>query len=53
MATAITGRHYEVTDDIRGLITEKLDQIEDKLFDGVIDVRVVLQVEKYRTSARS
>ena len=48
MATSITGRHYEVTDDIRGLITKKLDRIVDKLFSDVIDVRVVLQVEKYR-----
>jgi putative sigma-54 modulation protein len=48
MATTITGRHYEVTDDIRTLITTKLDKIIDKLFAGVIEVRVVLQVEKYR-----
>src|SRR5947208_15269699 len=48
MATSITGRHYEVTDDIRGLITKKLDKIVEKLFDDVIEVRVVLQVQKYR-----
>src|ERR1051325_2844006 len=48
MATSITGRHYEVTDDIRGLITKKLDKIVGKLFDDVIATRVVLQVEKYR-----
>jgi putative sigma-54 modulation protein len=48
MATTITGRHYEVTDTIRDLITRKLDKIVMKLFDDVIDVRVVLQVEKYR-----
>src|SRR3954471_18660461 len=48
MATSITGRQYEVTDDIRGLITKKLDKIVEKLFDDVIDVRVVLQVQKYR-----
>ena len=48
MATSITGRHYEVTKDIRDLITKKLDKIVGKLFDDVIDVRVVLQVEKYR-----
>ena len=48
MATSIAGRHYVVTDDIRGLITKKLDKIVEKLFDDVIDVRVVLQVEKYR-----
>jgi putative sigma-54 modulation protein len=48
MATSITGRHYTVTDDIRNLITKKLDKIVDKLFDDVIEVRVVLQVQKYR-----
>ena len=48
MATSITGRHYEVTTEIRGLITKKLDKIVEKLFDDVIEVRVVLQVQKYR-----
>lgn len=48
MATTITGRHYEVTNDIRELITKKLDKIVEKLFDDVIDVRVVLQIQKYR-----
>ncbi|HXA16780.1 MAG TPA: ribosome-associated translation inhibitor RaiA [Thermoanaerobaculia bacterium] len=48
MATTITGRKYEVTGDIRALITKKLDKIVDKLFDDVIEVRVVLQVQKYR-----
>src|SRR5947208_13872063 len=48
MATSITGRHYKVTDDIRTLVTNKLDKIVEKLFDDVIDIRVVLQVEKYR-----
>jgi putative sigma-54 modulation protein len=48
MATAITGRHYTVTPDIRELVTKKLDRIIEKLFADVIDVRVVLQAEKYR-----
>jgi putative sigma-54 modulation protein len=48
MATSITGRNYAVTDEIRALITKKLDRIVEKLFDDVIDVRVVLQVQKYR-----
>jgi putative sigma-54 modulation protein len=48
MATSITGRHYKVTNDIHTLITNKVDKIVEKLFDDVIDVRVVLQVEKYR-----
>jgi len=48
MATSITGRNYTVTGEIRALITTKLDKIVEKLFDDVIEVRVVLQVQKYR-----
>ncbi|HSP17802.1 MAG TPA: ribosome-associated translation inhibitor RaiA [Thermoanaerobaculia bacterium] len=48
MATEITGRNFEVTPKIRALLDKKLSKIVDKLFDDVIDVRVVLQVQKYR-----
>lgn len=48
MATEISGRNYEVTPQIRALLEKKLGKIEEKLFDDVIDVRCVLQVEKYR-----
>lgn len=48
MVTTIAGRHYTVTPEIRDLITKKVGKIVDKLFDDVIDVRVVLQIEKYR-----
>ena len=48
MATEISGRNFEITPDIRAMLETKLSKIEDKLFDDVIDVRVVLQVEKYR-----
>src|SRR6266568_6838277 len=48
MATGIIGRNFEVTPDIRDLIDKKLSKIVEKLFDDVIDTRVVLQVEKYR-----
>ena len=48
MATTITGRNYEVTPDIHTLLDKKLPKIQERLFDDVIDVRVVLQVEKYR-----
>jgi ribosomal subunit interface protein len=44
----ITGRNFEVTPDIRALLEGKLDRVEDRLFDDVISVRVVLSVEKYR-----
>jgi putative sigma-54 modulation protein len=48
MATEITGRNYEIPPDIRSLVEKKLARIQERLFDDVIDVRVVLQVEKYR-----
>ncbi|HYH08279.1 MAG TPA: ribosome-associated translation inhibitor RaiA [Thermoanaerobaculia bacterium] len=48
MATEISGRNYEIPPDIRAMVETKLAKIEEKLFDDVIDVRVVLQVEKYR-----
>jgi putative sigma-54 modulation protein len=47
MNIEISGRNYEVTDRIRNLITTKLDKIA-KYFDNVIEIRVVLHIEKYR-----
>ncbi|HEX7420927.1 MAG TPA: HPF/RaiA family ribosome-associated protein, partial [Thermoanaerobaculia bacterium] len=44
----ISGRNFDVTPDIRLLIESKLSRVEDRLFDDVISVRVVLEVEKYR-----
>ena len=48
MATEISGRNYDIPGDVRELVEKKLAKITEKLFDDVIDVRVVLQVEKYR-----
>src|SRR5687768_7479143 len=48
MATEISGRNYEIPPDVRELVEKKLAKIQEKLFDDVIEVRVVLQVEKYR-----
>jgi putative sigma-54 modulation protein len=48
MATEISGRNYEIPPDIRGMVEKKLAKIQERLFDDVIDVRVVMQVEKYR-----
>jgi ribosomal subunit interface protein len=44
----IIGRNYEVTPEVRNLLETKLDRLEGRLFNDVISVRVVLQVEKYR-----
>src|SRR5205085_1483650 len=48
MSTEITGRNFDITPEIRQLLETKLSKIEEKLFDDVIDVRVVLDVQKYR-----
>src|SRR5256885_2784218 len=48
MATEIAGRNFEITPDIRKMLEKKLARIEEKLFHDVIEVRCVLQVEKYR-----
>lgn len=48
MATEISGRNYEIPPEVHRLLETKLAKIQEKLFDDVIDVRVVLQVEKYR-----
>ena len=48
MSTEITGRNFEVTDELRDLITSKLSKVENRLFDDVIDTRVVLDMQKYR-----
>ena len=48
MATEITGRNFEVTPDIRKLLETKIAKVQDRLFDDVIDIRCVLQVQKYR-----
>ena len=44
----IVGRNFEVTPDIREMVESKLGRVEDRLFDDVISVRVMLEVEKYR-----
>ena len=48
MATEISGRNFDIPADLRAMLETKLAKIQEKLFDDVIDVRVVLQVEKYR-----
>lgn len=48
MSLELSGRNYEITPDIREMVEKKLQKIREKLFDDVIEERVVLQVEKYR-----
>ncbi|TAG76442.1 MAG: ribosome-associated translation inhibitor RaiA, partial [Burkholderiales bacterium] len=43
----ITGHHVAVTDSLRSYVTSKLDRV-NRHFDHVIDVNVVMSVEKLR-----
>ncbi len=47
MNVTVTGQHMEVTPAIRQYVIDKLDRI-GRHFDDVIDVSVVLNVEKLR-----
>lgn len=46
----LTGRHLEITPAIRQHVTDKITKIKSH-FDGVMDVTVVLSVEKLRQKA--
>ncbi|MBI5116258.1 ribosome-associated translation inhibitor RaiA [Candidatus Poribacteria bacterium] len=50
MQIELTGRHVDITDPIRTHIEKKLQKIRS-YFNHIIDVRVVLSVEKYRQFA--
>ena len=46
----LTGRHLEITPGIRDHVTEKIAKIKNH-FDGVMEVTVVLSVDKLRQKA--
>lgn len=48
----ITGHHLEVTPAIRDHVTSKFDKIK-RHFDNVIDVKVILSVEKLKQKAEA
>lgn len=50
MQLMVTGRHVEITDPLRTHIEKKMQKIKAH-FDRIIEVRVVLSVEKYRQFA--
>jgi len=47
MQVSITGRHVELTDPLKNYVQEKLQHLKHS-FDHVLDVHVVLSVEKFR-----
>jgi len=46
----MTGRHVEITPELREFVEEKLAKL-DRLLDGPIEVHVVLGIEKHRQTA--
>ena len=52
MRLQITGHHIEVTDSMRNYVNEKFAKLE-RHFDQVIDVHVILQVEKLAQKAEA
>jgi putative sigma-54 modulation protein len=50
MSLSITGHHIEVTEALKNYVTEKFARL-DRHFDQVIDIHVVLQVEKLAQKA--
>ena len=48
----LTGRHMEITPAIREHVIEKLDKVK-RHFDNVIDVNVILSVEKLQQKAEA
>jgi putative sigma-54 modulation protein len=51
MNLTISGHHLEVTPALRSYVTSKLDRIS-RHFDQVVDVKVILTVEKQREKER-
>ena len=51
MNLTISGHHLEVTPALRSYVTEKLDRIT-RHFDQVVDVKVLLSVEKLKEKER-
>ena len=52
MQINLTGQHLELTDPLRAYVEEKFQRLE-RHFDNVIDVHVVLSVEKLRQKAEA
>ena len=52
MQLNLTGHHVDITDALRGYVTEKLERIE-RHFDHVTNVHVILSVEKLRNKAEA
>jgi len=52
MNLKLTGKHVEITAAMRGYVTSKINKIT-RHFDHVIDVNVILSVEKHNQNAEA
>ncbi|HFD81429.1 MAG TPA: ribosome hibernation promoting factor [Gammaproteobacteria bacterium] len=52
MQINVTGHHVDITDPLRSYVSEKFERLE-RHFDNVVDVHVVLGVEKQRQTAEA
>lgn len=51
MKTTVTGRHIEVTSDLRDLIHRKLEKLERLLNDAAVSAQVILSQEHHSCTA--
>lgn len=52
MQLTLTGHHVDITDSLRNYVETKFEKIE-RHFDHVVDVQVILTVEKLRQKAEA
>ena len=52
MQVSITGRHLEVTESLKAHVEEKISKLK-RHFDNVVDVHVILTVEKLEQKAEA
>lgn len=52
MQVSITGRHLEVTDSLKAHVEDKISKLK-RHFDHVVDVHVILEVEKMQQKAEA
>ena len=52
MQISISGHHVDVTDSMKNYVEEKMQKLE-RHFDHVVDVHVILTVEKLRQKAEA
>ncbi len=52
MQVSVTGHHVEITDSLRNHVEEKISKLK-RHFDNVVDIHVILTVEKHVQKAEA